>query len=100
MESQEFIDEQKTGIGNVLRLIRIARNLSTRELAAKMNVSPSYVSDVETNKKMPSWDMLTKFSEALKVRKSTIVYFDEEREEEGYNYEKLLLKILQKISEL
>lgn len=36
-------------------------------------------------------EMLTKYSEALGVNKSTIMYFDEEGEKIGYNYQHLLL---------
>ncbi|MCM1285805.1 MAG: helix-turn-helix domain-containing protein [Acetobacter sp.] len=89
--------DNNTGLGNVLKLLRIAREMTTKELATKMDVSSTYISEVEANNKKPSLDMLSKYSKALDVNKSTILYFDEEREKNGYNYQKLLLRILQEI---
>lgn len=91
-------DEKKHGLGNVLRLLRIAKDMSIKDLATKMSVSSTYISEVEANNKNPSLDMLTKYSEALDVRRSTIMYFDEEGEKYGYNHQQLLLEILEKIT--
>ena len=99
MDNQGSNKEKKTGLGNVLKLLRIAREMSTKELAKKMNVSSTYISEIESNNKNPSLEMLTKYSEALDVKKSTILYFDEAGAKSGYNYQELLLEILQKITE-
>ena len=99
MDNRESNKEKKNGLGNVLKLLRIAKEMSTKELAEKMNVSSTYISEVESNNKNPSLEMLTKYSEALEVKKSTILYFDEVGEKNSYNYQKLLLEILQKITE-
>ena len=64
-----------------------------------MNVSSTYICEVESNNKKPSLDMLDKYSEVLEIKRSTILYFDEEIQEHGYNYQKLLFQILQKIIE-
>lgn len=89
--------ENNNGLGTVLRLIRKVKEMSIRELAEKMDVSANYLSEIETNKKRPSLEVLTKYSEALGVRKSMILYFDEERAKNGYTNQKLLLEILQQI---
>ena len=99
MDNRESNKEKKNGLGNVLKLLRIAKEMSTKDLAEKMNVSSTYISEVESNNKNPSLEMLTKYSEALEVKKSTILYFDEVGEKNSYNYQKLLLEILQKITE-
>ena len=96
MDSQ--LNDEKKGLGNVLKLLRIAKELSIKDLATKMSVSSTYISEVEANNKNPSLDMLTKYSEALGVNKSTIMYFDEEGEKIGYNYQHLLLEILKEIT--
>ncbi len=100
MDNQEDLNDKKVGLGNVLKLLRIAKNMSAKELATKMKVSSTYVSEVESNNKNPSLEMLSRYSEALNVSKSTILYFDEEGEKNGYNYQQLLLTILQKIVEI
>lgn len=99
MDKQEIGKEKKKGLGNVLKLLRIAREMNTKELATKMEVSSTYISEVEANNKTPSLEMLAKYSEALGVSKSTIIYFDEEGEKNGYHYQELLLEILKKIVE-
>lgn len=98
MDKETALNEKKAGLGYVLRLVRIARDMSTKDLAQKMGVSPTYVSEVETNKKSPSLEMLSKFSSALGVSRSAILFFDEEGEKQGYNYQKLLIEILKKIA--
>ena len=91
--------EKQTGLGNVLKLLRIANEMSTKELASKMGVSSTYISEVESNHKKPSLEMISKYSHALNINKSTILYFDEQGEKCGYDFKKLLLEILKKIVE-
>ncbi len=96
----ENTQNKTSGLGNVLKMLRLAREMSTKDLATKMDVSSTYISEVEANNKKPSWDMLSRYSKALGVKKSVIVRFDEEREENQYNNQRLLLEILQKIVEI
>lgn len=87
--------DQKSNLGYVLKLLRIANNMSVKELAEKMGVSSTYITEVEASNRNPSLNTLTKYSEALGVSKSTILYFDEEGSQINYNYQSLLLKILE-----
>lgn len=91
-EHSERKDSSK--LGKVLRLLRIAQDLSVKELAEKMEISSTYICDVESSRKRPSLDMLKKYSDALNVETSTILYFVEQNEKTNYNYQELLLKIL------
>ena len=84
--------EKQKGLGTVLQLLRIANNLSIKELAEKINTSSAYISEIEANKKKPSLELLSKYSEALGVSTSTILYFDEEGSQFGYKYQKLLFR--------
>lgn len=95
--NNENISSKKSQLGYVLKLLRIANNMSIKELSQKINVSSNYISEIESSKKSPSLETLAKYSEALNVSKSTILYFDEQGEKEGYNYQTLLLKILEEI---
>ena len=90
--------EKQKGLGTVLQLLRIANNLSIKELAEKINTSSAYISEIEANKKKPSLELLSKYSEALGVSTSTILYFDEEGSQFGYKYQKLLFQILKKLT--
>lgn len=85
-------------IGEVLRLSRIANDFTLKEMANRLGVTPSYVSLIEQGKRNPSDDILNKYSEALNMSKTTLMLFGEESEK-GFSFQKLLLKILEKIAE-
>ena len=86
-----------TSIGRVFRLLRIANDISARDLADKTGLSQSFISEVEAGKKKPSLDALDKYSKALGVSKATIMYFEESDREERFKTQELLYKILQKL---
>lgn len=91
-------DQKETvSLGKVLRLLKIARGLSSKELAEKMNVSSTFISEVESDSKKPSLEMLSKYAAALEIRSSTILYFDEEMSGKEYKYTQLLYEILKRI---
>ena len=92
--------DQKSSRSKVLRLFRIARDMTVKELADSMNVSSSYICDVERGVRNPSLETYQKYSEALRVPLSTIIFFDEEITNYGYNYRKLLISILQNVDSL
>ncbi len=53
--------------GPVLRRFRQEKNLSQEELAARLEVSPSYISRMESDMKKPSLEMLFRLATALDV---------------------------------
>lgn len=87
----------ETGIGNILKSLRIIRELTVKELADRLELSSSYICDVEANRKKLSLDMLERYSSALGVNRSTLLLFDEQGKEINYNHQKLLLIILQSL---
>jgi transcriptional regulator with XRE-family HTH domain len=89
----------KKAICEVLRLLRISNDLSIKELSSKTGISASYITEIERGiKDTPSIDIIEKYSKALNVSKSTIMFFEEDLSSKKYNYQKMLLRILQKIS--
>ena len=54
-------------VGNRIKQIRKEKNLSQADLAEKMNVSTSYVSDVENGKINFSIDTFMRLTEALQI---------------------------------
>lgn len=93
--SKKNTEERAKGLGYVLKLLRIANDMTTKELADKTGLSQSYISEVESNNKTPSLDALTKYSQALGISKSTILFFEEEKDKKKYGYQELLFKILE-----
>lgn len=54
-----------TEIGTVMRSLRHARGLLLREVAAKVGVPLSFVSDIERGARMPGYERLEAFAAAL-----------------------------------
>lgn len=96
----EIVKGKKSERQSILRLFRIARDMSVKELAEKMEVSSSYICDIERGIRNPSLETYKKFSKAFRVPLSTLMFFDEEQTEYGYNYRRLLISILQKIDQI
>lgn len=64
-------------INNALKLIRKYHNLSQTQLAPKLALSTSYLSELESGKKEPSIDILQRYSEFFNVPLSSLVVFSE-----------------------
>ena len=91
--------KEKKAICEVLRLLRISNDLSIKELSDKTGISASYITEIESGKKdSPSIDIIDKYSKALNVSKTTIMFFEEDLSDKKYDYKNMLLSILQKIS--
>jgi transcriptional regulator with XRE-family HTH domain len=61
-----------------LRLLRTYHQLSQSELAKKLEVSNSYLSEIEKGVKSPTLDLLNKYSAVFKMPVSSILLFSEE----------------------
>lgn len=64
-------------ISNALKVMRKYHNLSQTQLAAKLSISGSYLSELESGKKEPTLDMLHRYSEVFGVPLSSLVVFSE-----------------------
>lgn len=60
-----------------LRLAREFNQINQKEMAAKLDISASYLSEIETGKKRPSLELLEKYSEIINVPASTFLLFVE-----------------------
>jgi transcriptional regulator with XRE-family HTH domain len=69
-------------INDALRLVRLYWGLSQQQLAETVSVSQSVVSDIESGKKEVSLDLLERYSQALGVRMSQLLFFAEQIEGE------------------
>ncbi|MBN2396733.1 MAG: helix-turn-helix transcriptional regulator [Candidatus Atribacteria bacterium] len=65
-------------VNEALRLIRIFHDLKAKELAEKLSISQSYLSEIENNKKTPSLELINKYSEVFNLKPSTILFFSEQ----------------------
>lgn len=97
-------------IGEALRLLRIFNGYKSAELADKLEISQSYVSEIENNKKQPTMDILDKYAIVFDMKKSTLLLFAESLEEDHQMKKDKkqrvawagvkLLKILEKVGNL
>ena len=67
------------GIMNeALRLIRVFHDLKQVELAKRLGVSKSHLSEIEKGTKTPSLDLIEKYAWEFKLPPSSIMFFAEE----------------------
>lgn len=64
-------------IGDALRLIRKFHDLSQSELAAAIDVSNTYISELERNNREPSLSVVHKYAEFFDIPASSILFFAE-----------------------
>lgn len=92
-------------IGVVLKKIRMAFSMSAKDLAEVLDISPSYLSEIENNKKKPSIDLLEKYAYVFDIKTSSIIlmaedYLENERKSKSDLFiQKRMLKLLNKFSD-
>lgn len=64
-------------LDNALKMIRIFHHISQKDLADRLGMAPSFLSEIETGKKQPTLALLAKYSEEFKIPVSSIMYFSE-----------------------
>ncbi len=96
-------------MGEALKLLRIFNGYKSTQLAEKLGLSQSYISELENNKKQPTLDVIDKYAKLFNMKKSTLMLFAESLESEAKNQDKkqrvayagmMLLKILEKMGDL
>ena len=64
-------------IGEALRLIRVYHDLKQNELAIRLDISQSHLSEIERGKKPPSNELIERYSKEFNLPVSSIWFFDE-----------------------
>ncbi|MBV9470122.1 MAG: helix-turn-helix transcriptional regulator [Abitibacteriaceae bacterium] len=54
-------------LGETLRDARIEKNISLRALAGQMEITPSYLSDIENDRRVPAEDVLRTLASNLEI---------------------------------
>lgn len=65
-------------IGEALKMFRTIHGYKAKELAGQLELSPSYLSEIENGKKTPSYELLEKYAEVFEVKLSTLIIFTED----------------------
>jgi transcriptional regulator with XRE-family HTH domain len=61
------MQEESKKLGNNLKIIRTAKNITQSELAELVNVDKSFVSNIENGKNNPTLSTIASLAKALKV---------------------------------
>jgi len=70
---QQATQNEGLQVATAVRDLRHVRNLSQRQLAARMNVPRTYISKIENGKAMPTLSSLDRLAKALQVDISTLL---------------------------
>ena len=81
-------------IHEALRLLRIFNDIKSKEMAKQLEISPSYLSEIENGKKEPSLVLIKKYAVIFNTNTSSILFFSEkiEKEEKSNNIKKFIAK--------
>lgn len=60
-----------------LRLVRVFHDLNQSELAHRLGISKSYVSEIESGKKVATIELLQKYADAFGMPLSSLLFFAE-----------------------
>jgi transcriptional regulator with XRE-family HTH domain len=71
--SQAEAENDTLQVATAVRDLRRVRNLSQRQLAARMNVPRTYISKIENGKAMPTLNSLDRLAKALQVDISALL---------------------------
>lgn len=66
-----------------MRLLRIFNNIKASDVAKSLDISKSYLSEIEHGKKVPTIEIIDKMANLLNVRTSTIFIYEEALNDEG-----------------
>ncbi|MDQ1817747.1 helix-turn-helix transcriptional regulator [Massilia sp. CCM 9210] len=87
-------------INRALKMLRTYHQIKQIELAKRLGVSNSYLSEIETGVKTPSVDLLGKYAEIFKMPVSSIMLFSEKMSSDKTTGEQLRIAAADKILRL
>ena len=79
-------------IGKVLKHIRIFNQLKQYDVAEELKLSKSYISEIESGNKIPTLEVLHKYSDYFDIPLSTILLFVEKIDKPQSITKRLLCK--------
>ncbi|TXT24234.1 MAG: transcriptional regulator Xre family [Gallionellaceae bacterium] len=91
---------EKKVLNRALRLLRTYHQLKQVELAGRLGIANTYLSEIETGSKTPTIEILEKYSEVFKIPVSSILLFSEIMDEPHRTSGKLRVAAADKIVRL
>lgn len=68
-------------LSETLRLLRVFHDMKQNELAERLGVSKSYVSEIENGNRTPSMEVIERYAATFKVPVSSVMFFAENLED-------------------
>ena len=87
-------------LNRALKLLRTYHQFTQVELAKRLGISNTYLSEIETGAKVSGIELLEKYAEIFKMPVSSILLFSEKMSEEKKTGEKLRVAAAEKILRL
>jgi transcriptional regulator with XRE-family HTH domain len=84
-------------IGEALRTMRVFHDMTQKDLADKLEISKSHLSEIESGKKMPTLALLERYSQVFNIPISSILFFSENLDERNLPMEKARVMVSSKI---
>lgn len=72
--------QEKNLLCEALRLIRVFHDTNQTELAGRLGVSKSYLSEIENGKKLPRIELIERYASEFNLPVSSIMFFSENLE--------------------
>lgn len=82
--------------GTSLKRLRLIYGYKAKELSKLLEITPGYLSEIENNKKNPSLDLLSKYSEVFDIKLSQLIKLSEDLNDETDNKQDLEQKLVKK----
>lgn len=86
-------------LNEALRLIRVYHDLTQTQLSYDLAISNSYLSEIESGKKAPSLELLSKYSGRFDIPVSSLLFFSENLEKSRVT-DKVRLGVARKVVDL
>jgi transcriptional regulator with XRE-family HTH domain len=83
-------------LNEALRLVRVFHDIKQSQLAEMLGISRSYLSEIESGKKVANIDLLEKYAEIFEIPPSSLLLFSENIEK-GIPSEKARVMFAKKI---
>ena len=64
-------------LAQALRLIRVFHDVKQNELAARLGISKSHLSEIESGRKQPRLELIERYSDEFGIPTSSILFFSE-----------------------
>lgn len=91
-------------IGKSLKRLRSIYGFKASDFSEKLGISPSYLSEIENEKKQPNLDLLQKYADIFQIKLSSLIliaetYDEAETQGKGDNFiGKMMIRLIEKMS--